>query len=103
MVSTSTWTRALVLGITIALPAHAAAQSSLAGDPIRIARAAGSFTIDGDLSDEGWRGATRIEKWYETQPGDNVEPPVKNVGYLTLTADGFIAGPHGEFDSYEPS
>jgi hypothetical protein len=39
--------------------------------------------VDGDLADEGWRGATRVEKFYEINPGDNVEPPVKSVGYLT--------------------
>jgi len=62
-------------------PAHA--QSSLAGDTFHITRAAGPIVIDGDLSDEGWRNATRVEKWYEVNPGDNTEPAVKNVGYVT--------------------
>jgi len=96
----STWTRALACGFAIAVPAHATPQSSLAGDPIRISRAVGSFTIDGDLSDEGWRGATKIEKWYETQPGDNVEPPVKNVGYLTYDDRFLYAG--FEFEDPDP-
>src|SRR5262245_27622785 len=96
-----TWTRALTLGLAIGIPAHAAAQSSLAGDPIRIARAAGTFTIDGDLSDEGWRNATRIEKWYETNPGDNVEPPVRNVGYLTYDDRALYAA--FEFEDPDPS
>ncbi len=96
----STWTRALVLGFAIGFPAHAAAQSSLAGDPIRISRAVGGVTIDGDLSDEGWRGATKIEKWYETQPGDNVEPPVKNVGYLAYDDRFLYAG--FEFEDPDP-
>jgi Domain of unknown function (DUF5916) len=82
------------------VPAHGAAQSPLAGDPIRITRANGSFTIDGDLSDEGWRGATRIDKWYEVRPGDNVEPPVKNVGYLTYDDRFFYAG--FEFEDPDP-
>ncbi len=79
---------------------HAAAQSSLAGDQIRISRAPGRLTIDGDLTDEGWRGATRIEKWYETRPGDNVEPPVRNVGYLTYDDRFLYAG--FEFADPEP-
>src|ERR1700741_3664054 len=95
-----TWPRCLVLGVAIGVPLNAAAQSSLAGEPIRITRAAGSFTIDGDLSDEGWRGATRIEKWYETQSGDNVEPPVKNVGYLAYDDRFFYAG--FEFEDPDP-
>ena len=41
----------------------ASAQSAQSGETIRISRAAGPITVDGDLSDEGWRGATRVEKW----------------------------------------
>jgi hypothetical protein len=74
----------------------ATAQSALSGDPIHIARAAGPITVDGDLSDEGWRNATRIDKWYETNPGDNVEPQVRNVGYLTYDDRFFYAA--FEFD-----
>jgi hypothetical protein len=65
-------------------PRTAIAQLTLAGDTIRIAKATGHITIDGDLSDEAWQHATKIVKWYETQPGDNTEPKVKNVGYLTF-------------------
>jgi hypothetical protein len=31
-------------------------------------RAAGNITIDGDLGDEGWCGAVRVARWYETNP-----------------------------------
>src|SRR6185369_17355473 len=71
---------------------RAAAQTALSGDPIRISRTSAAITIDGDLSDEGWRNATRIEKWYETQPGDNLEPKVRSVGYLTYDERFFYAG-----------
>ena len=80
--------------LTPALPAHA--QSALSGEAIRISRAAGPITVDGDLSDEGWRNATRIDKWYEANPGDNTEPQVRNVGYLTYDDRFFYAG--FEFD-----
>ena len=80
-----------VLAVCLA-PCEALAQSALSGDHLAIKRAAGHITIDGDLSDEGWHGATRIEKWYQTQPGDNTEPPVKNVGYLTFDDRFFYAG-----------
>ena len=89
---------ALLLAALAAAPA--AAQSSLAGDPIRMSRAAGGITVDGDLGDEGWRGATRIDRWYETNPGDNTEPPVRNVGYLTYDDRFFYAG--FEFDDPAP-
>ena len=61
-----------------AVPTHA--QSALSGEPIHIVRASGPIAVDGDLSDEGWRNATRIDKWYEVNPGDNVEPQVHNIG-----------------------
>ncbi len=51
--------------------------------PIAIRRAAGPITIDGDLSDPGWRDAARIEDFYETTRGDNVAPPVRTVALLT--------------------
>lgn len=76
----------------------AAAQSALSGDTIRITRATGSITVDGDLSDEGWRGATRVDTWYEINPGDNTEPAVKSVGYLTYDSRFFYAA----FDLEDP-
>src|SRR5262252_1286160 len=72
------------VAIVCMMPRVAVAQLTLAGDTIRITKATGHITIDGDLSDEAWQHATKIEKWYETQPGDNTEPKVKNVGYLTF-------------------
>ncbi|PYP99698.1 MAG: hypothetical protein DMF82_24070 [Acidobacteria bacterium] len=65
-----------------------------------IHRASGPITVDGDLSDEGWRGAARVDTWYETNPGDNTPPKVKNVGYLTYDDKFFYAG--FEFQDPEP-
>jgi hypothetical protein len=79
----------------------ASAQTSLAGETIKITKATGHITIDGDLSDEAWQHATRIDKWYETQPGDNTEPKVKNVGYLTYD-DRFLYAAF-EFEDPNPS
>ncbi len=84
------------LALFCAAPGSVFAQSALSGDHIAITRAAGKITIDGDLSDEGWQHATRIDKWYEVNPGDNTEPKVKNVGYLTYDEHFFYAG--FEFD-----
>ena len=49
---------------------------------IAIRRATGPITVDGDLSDPGWKDAVRIDAWYEVNPGDNTPAPVRNVGYL---------------------
>jgi len=109
--------RTLIAGLTAGLalalaPAAARAQPSLAGDTIHISRANGPIAVDGDLSDEGWKGATRVEKFYEVSPGDNVEPKVKTVGYLPYDARFFyvafelsdpdpkgIRAPYGDHDS----
>jgi hypothetical protein len=69
--------------------------------PIEIHRAAGAIMIDGDLSDEGWKGAVRVDTWYEVNPGDNTPPKVQNVGYLTYDDKFFYAG--FEFQDPEPS
>ena len=76
----------------VGIAAGAAAQAAPANPTINLKRAAGTIKIDGDLSDEGWHNATRIEKWYEINPGDNTEPPVKNVGYLAYDDKFFYAG-----------
>jgi len=91
----------LVILFAFLAPQAAIAQSTLSGAEIHITRATGPITIDGDLTDEAWRHATRIEKWYETRPGDNVEPKVKNVGYLTFDEHFLYAA--FEFDDPNPA
>ncbi|HYS53252.1 MAG TPA: DUF5916 domain-containing protein [Thermoanaerobaculia bacterium] len=83
------------------LTALAAVSAFAAGPPIQISKAAGPITVDGSLSDPGWQGATRLDQWYETNPGDNLEPKVKSVGYLTYDDHFFYAG--FEFTDPEPS
>ncbi|MGK2859317.1 MAG: DUF5916 domain-containing protein [Thermoanaerobaculia bacterium] len=63
------------------LMSRAHAQAS--PDPIHVTRSTGVIQIDGALDDEAWQRATRIDTWYETNPGDNLEPKVKNVGWMT--------------------
>jgi uncharacterized protein DUF5916 len=88
-----------LLACCIAAPARA--QSSLSGAVLHIARTSSAIHIDGDLSEEAWRAATPVDKWYEVTPGDNTEPPVKSVGYLVYDDRFLYAG--FEFDDPEPS
>jgi hypothetical protein len=92
---------AVIFAVMWLLTVVAAAQTALSGDAIHITRASGPITIDGDLSDEAWRTATRVDKWYETKPGDNVEPKVKSVGYLTFDDRYFYAA--FDFDDPRPA
>jgi len=92
---------AMILAAWSVAIAPAAAQSPLSGTPITIVRATGRITIDGDLSDEAWQHATKVERWYETNPGDNTEPKVRNIGYLTYDDAFFYAG--FEFEDPNPA
>jgi hypothetical protein len=67
----------------VACMTSVASAQSLFGVTIHVTRATGPISIDGVLGDQGWRDATRIDKWYDVNPGDNTEPPVKSTGYLT--------------------
>lgn len=84
--------------ILYALLAIAVAAPLRANPPIHISKATGAITIDGDLSDPGWKGATRIDQWWETNPGDNAEPKAKSVGYVTYDDRFFYAG----FEFFDP-
>src|SRR5215472_12690843 len=59
---------------------------------IEIHRAAGPITVDGDLSDPGWEGAAEVSTWYETNPGDNIPPRVRNLAWVTYDDHYFYAG-----------
>jgi len=93
-----TW---LLASAATVLPAKTSGQTALAGESIHIGRLTGPVTIDGDLSDEAWQHATRIDRWYETQPGDNVEPGVTNVGYVAYDEHYLYAA--FEFEDPNPS
>jgi hypothetical protein len=90
----------LALLISLLAPGSAFAQTALSGPPLRIARAAGPITVDGVLGDEGWRDAQRVETWYETNPGDNIAPRVRSVGYIAYDDRFFYAA--FEFDDPNP-
>ncbi|HXD75012.1 MAG TPA: DUF5916 domain-containing protein [Vicinamibacterales bacterium] len=83
-----------------ATAAPAAAQTISRGQSYPITKAKGAIVIDGDLNDEGWRDALRVDKWYEINPGDNIEPAVRNVAYLTYDDHFFYAA--FEFDDPNP-
>jgi hypothetical protein len=70
----------MLAAAAIAPPARAADPAP--GPPLTITRAAGPIIVDGDLSDAGWQGVAPVSTWFETRVGDNVEPQVRNVGYL---------------------
>jgi hypothetical protein len=74
--------RSLLLAASFALAQGTAARAA-ESTPIDIHRSELAIEIDGALGDPGWEGATRIDTWFETRPGDNIEPKVKNVAWMT--------------------
>jgi len=75
--------RAAAVSAALVLAAWpAGAQLLHQGEEIRIARRQGEIRIDGLLDDEGWTPAPRVERWYEFNPGDNVEPRVRSIAWL---------------------
>jgi hypothetical protein len=97
--------RSAYVCLLIALSAESAGaaydQSSLSGATLHITRATSAIRVDGDLSDEAWRTAARIDTWYDVSPGDSAVPPVKSVGYLTYDDRFFYAA--FEFDDPDPA
>jgi hypothetical protein len=85
-------------------PAPSAASPPSAEDstpldvPLNIPRASGPIEVDGKLGDAGWSGAARVETFYETNPGDGVEPKVKTVAWMTYDDRFFYAA----FDFSDP-
>ena len=76
------------------------AQSSLAGETLRITRTTGSIKIDGNLSDEAWQAVKPVTTWYEVNPGDNTPPKLRNVGRIAYD-DRFLYAAF-EFDDRIP-
>ncbi len=97
------WFSLLNAGVCLAglAPVVGTADEPVVPPVITAGRATGEIKIDGDLGDPGWAGATRVETWFETNPGDNVPPAVKNVGFVAYDDKYLYAG--FEFEDPEPS
>lgn len=72
-----------VPGLTLLLLSTLHLTAAPAAQRVTIEATAAPIVIDGDLSDAAWQKATKYETWYETNPGDNIEPKQKTVGYVT--------------------
>jgi hypothetical protein len=91
----------LVSSRTVAPGIDLAAQTALSGEPIHIVRLTRPVNIDGHLDNGEWSSASRIDTWYETNPGDNTVPSVRNVGYIGYDERFFYAA--FEFEDPNPS
>ncbi|MBA4379017.1 MAG: hypothetical protein C0395_10280, partial [Gemmatimonas sp.] len=78
---------ALLALLVLAVPAAAADFAPVFKPALTIARAAGEIDVDGRLDDAGWRGAARVDRFGERQPGDNVAPLVRTEALLAYDDD----------------
>jgi len=77
------WLTALAFALVAsAFGSIASADLSDNGPPSMLHRLSGPVAIDGDIGEAAWKDAARVDTWWETNPGDNVEPPVKNLAWL---------------------
>src|SRR5688572_29591583 len=91
----------LVAVVLLGSAGLAHAQPSRPGATLHATRTTTAIRVDGDLSDDGWRTAARVDTWYETMPGDNGAPPVKSIGYLAYDDRFFYVAL--EFEDPNPS
>jgi hypothetical protein len=58
---------------------------------LTISRAMGSITIDGKLSDPGWKNAAELSNFVERYPGENIKPEVPTRGMVTYDENNLYA------------
>src|SRR5215471_12311872 len=73
----------IVPAVLIVAASAAFADAPATPPPLNIHKATGPITVDGDLSDPGWKDAAVIDHWWETSPGDNIPPKVKTTAWVT--------------------
>jgi hypothetical protein len=60
--------------------------------PIAITRSDAPIALDGKLDDAAWQTAAKIDRFYETSPGDNTPPKVNTIAYVMYDARYFYIG-----------
>ena len=56
---------------------------------LEISRTPGPIEIDGELDDAGWRGAARINRFFEHNPGDQTKPEVDTEVWVAYDDEHF--------------
>lgn len=74
---------AFACGFYLLAPHQGVAQEVSEPTVYGVRRATSEVAIDGVLDEPAWSDATEISIDYEWYPGDNVEPPVRTVAYVT--------------------
>jgi len=78
--------------LLLSLAAVASADAPPPPGPINIPKTTLPITLDGDLSDEAWKGAAVIDRFLETSPADNIPAKIRTVAYVTYDSKYFYIG-----------
>ena len=74
----------LLLVVLLTATSGVFAQESIAAKkPHTVPRATSEVTIDGVIDEQAWQDALTLELNYEVRPGENTEPPVRTVVFIT--------------------
>ena len=60
--------------------------------PHNVPRATSEVTIDGVIEEQAWLDALTLELKYEVRPGENIEPPVRTVVFITYDEGNVLVG-----------
>jgi hypothetical protein len=88
-----------IVAICCALRATiAGAQAVRPKDPYPVPRATAEITVDGVIEEKAWDDALMLELRYEVSPGENTEPPVRTVVFISYDERRVLVA----FKAYDP-
>jgi hypothetical protein len=89
----------LLLVVFVLLPVYARAQSDTSHkftpnrrSTLALTKRTAPITLDGDLSDQGWKNASVADNFVETRPGDQTEPTSQTKAMITYDEDYLYVG-----------
>lgn len=88
---------ALVAGAALCAD-HVGAQPGKSDDPYVVPRTDSEVIVDGVIDEVAWDAALKLELRYEVTPGENSEPPVRTVVFLTFNESHFLVA----FKAFDP-
>jgi Domain of unknown function (DUF5916)/Carbohydrate family 9 binding domain-like len=80
--STTAGSWLILTALAIAVPAYAQEFTPKFSPTIAISRATGPIKIDGELDESAWKDAAAADGFAETNPGDQIRPPVESKAMI---------------------
>src|SRR5882762_10074323 len=71
------------IAVALSVQAQEAQKVPIKAKEYRVASTTEAIKVDGVLDEAAWKSAQPMEFDAETNPGDNIVPPARTVGYMT--------------------